>query len=121
MDGPGRLIWPTRPAQRVRFGPGVDVRELALESYAQQVRELVREGITAAVASKNYPLLSVTNRYEPYVSTDGVEGQTVRPIIRLTKSHLNAAILLSDDGYRSSSCGPLRSTPTRLRRAHYSR
>jgi SOS-response transcriptional repressor LexA len=83
--------------RKVRFARGVDIRELALERYAQQVRELVREGITAAVASKDYPLLPVTNRYEPYVSTDGVEDQTVRPIIRLTKSHLNAAILLSDD------------------------
>jgi type III restriction enzyme len=70
---------------------------LALERYAHQVRELVRDGITAAVASKEYPLLPVTNRYQPYVTTDDVEDQTVRPIVRLTKSHLNAAILLSDD------------------------
>jgi type III restriction enzyme len=83
--------------RKIRFAPGVDVRELALERYAQQVRELVRDGITAAVASKEYPLLPVTNRYEPYVTTDDVEDQTVRPIVRLTKSHLNAAVLLSDD------------------------
>jgi type III restriction enzyme len=83
--------------RKVRFAPGVDVRELALERYAQQVRELVREGITAAVASKEYPLLPVPNRYQPYVTTDDVEDQTVRPIVRLTKSHLNAAILMSGD------------------------
>jgi Peptidase S24-like len=37
------------------------------------------------------------NRYQAYVTTDGVEDQTVRPIIRLSKSHLNAAIIRSDD------------------------
>jgi type III restriction enzyme len=82
---------------KVCFAPGIDVRELALERYAQQVRELVRDGITAAVASKEYPLLPVTNHYQSYVTTDDVEDQTVRPIFRLAKSHLIAAILLSDD------------------------
>jgi type III restriction enzyme len=83
--------------RKVHFAPGVDFRELALECYAQRVREIVREGITAAVASKNHPLLPVLNRYEPFVSTNGVEDQTTRPIIRLARSHLNAAIPRSDD------------------------
>jgi peptidase S24-like protein len=57
----------------------------------------VRDGITAAVASKDYPLLPITNRYQPYVTTDGVEDQTTRPIVRLAKSHLSAAIPRSED------------------------
>ena len=84
-------------AQKVRFGPGVDVRELALERYAQQVRERVRDGITAAVASKDFPLLPVLNRFQPFVTTAGVEDSTTRPTMRLTRSHLNAAIVHSDD------------------------
>jgi len=83
--------------RKVHFAPGVDERELALETYANRVREFVREGITAAVSSKGHPLLPVLNRYEPYVSTDGVEDQTTRPIARLAKSHLNAAIVRSED------------------------
>ena len=81
--------------RRSRFAPGTDVRELALTKYADKVRERVREGITAAVASKQHPLLPVTNRFQPFVTTSDVEDQTTRPIVRLTKSHLNAAIVLS--------------------------
>jgi type III restriction enzyme len=81
--------------KKVQFAPGTDVRELALTKYADKVRERVREGITAAVASKQYPLLPVTNRFQPFVTTADVEDQTTRPIVRLTKSHLNAAIVLS--------------------------
>ncbi len=87
--------------QKVHFAPGVDFRELALEVYAQRVREIVREGITAAVATKNHPLVPVLNRYEPFVTTDGVEDQTTRPIVRLTRSHLNAAITRSEDETRA--------------------
>jgi len=83
--------------RKVRFAPGVDMRELALERYANQVRERVRDGITAAVATKDHPLLPVTNRYEPYVTTEGIEDQTTWPIASLAKSHLNAAIVRSDD------------------------
>jgi type III restriction enzyme len=82
---------------KVHFAPGVDVRELAMAQYEKLIRERVRDGITAAVASKEYPLLPITNRYEPYVTTDGVEDQTTRPIVRLTKSHLSAAIPRSED------------------------
>lgn len=82
---------------KVSFAPGVDVRELALEQYAQRVREIVREGITAAVASPSHPLLPVMNRYQPFVTTDGVDDQTTRPVVYLAKSHLNAAIPRSDE------------------------
>lgn len=82
---------------KVQFGPGLDVRELALERYANRVREFVRDGITAAVATKEHPLLPVPNRYQPFVTTDGVEDQTTWPIAKLEKSHLNAAIVRSED------------------------
>jgi type III restriction enzyme len=83
--------------RKVKFAPGVDVRELALDRYASQVRERVRDGITAAVATREHPLLPVTNRYEPFVTTDAVEDQTTRPVASLTRSHLNAAIVRSED------------------------
>ncbi len=84
-------------SHKVRFAPGVDERELALEKYARLVRERVRDGITAAVATTEHPLLPVLNRYQPHVTTDGVEDYTSRPIARLSKSHLNAAIVHSED------------------------
>ena len=59
------------------------------------VRERVREAIVAEVATKEHPLLPVVNRYTEFVTTAGVEDQTTRPIVRLAKSHLNAAILHS--------------------------
>ena len=58
------------------------IAKAVAKSLADKVRERVREGITAEVASKNYPLLPVVNRYQPYVTTDGVEDQTTRPIVR---------------------------------------
>ena len=82
---------------KVKFAPGVDVRELALERYTNRVRERVRDGIIAAVATREHPLLPVTNRYEPFVTTDGVEDQTTWPVAKLEKSHLNAAIVRSED------------------------
>ena len=83
--------------RKVHFAPGLDVRDLGMELYAQQIRERIRDGITAQVATKEHPLLPIPNRYEPYVSTEGVDDQTTRPIERLVKSHLNAAIIRSED------------------------
>lgn len=84
-------------ATKVTFAPSVDPRELGLQLYSERVREFVREGILAGVASVEAPLLPVLSRYEPTVSTAGVDDQTTRPTVRLTKSHLNAAIPLSAD------------------------
>ena len=83
--------------RKVHFADGVDVRELGMQKYAKQVCERVRDGITAAVATKENPLLPVTNRYQPYVTTAGVDEHTTRPVIDLVKSHLSGAIVRSDD------------------------
>jgi len=82
---------------KIHVPAGADMRELAITSNAQMVSERVREGIVASVASKEHPLLPVINRYSEWVTTDGVEDQTTRRVERLTKSHLNAAIIHSDD------------------------
>ena len=87
--------------RKVHFAPGIDVRELGMEKYARQVRERVRDGITAAVATKENPLLPVTNRYQPYVTTAGVDEHTTRPVVDLAKSHLSGAIIRSDDERRA--------------------
>ena len=73
---------------KVKFDLGVDVRELALDRYTGQIRQVVHDTIVAGAASKDYPLLPVLNRYEPFISTNDIEDQTTRPIVRLTKSHL---------------------------------
>ena len=83
--------------RKVRYAPGVDVRELGLQKYAQQVRERVRDGITAAVATKDNPLLPVRSRYQPFVTTAEVEEHTTRPVVDLVKSHLSGAISRSKD------------------------
>ena len=83
--------------RKVHFADGVDVHELGMQKYAKQVCERVRDGITAAVATKENPLLPVTNRYQPYVTTAGVDEHTTRPVIDLVKSHLSGAIVRSDD------------------------
>ena len=82
---------------KIHLPPGADLRELVITRNADKVRERVREAIVAGVASKEHPLLPVTNRYRRWVTTEGVEDQTTRRIERLTKSHLNAAIIHSDD------------------------
>ena len=84
--------------RKVHFAPGVDVRELALERYANQVRERVRDGITAAVATQGP---SPPAGHQPLSSR--LSPPTASRIRRpgrshaLTKSHLNAAIVRSED------------------------
>ena len=82
--------------RRVTFGRGVDRRELALDRYAQLVRERVRAGVFPAASSKDAPLLPVVNTFVETTSTEGVEDQTTRPTVPLTKSELNAAVVLSE-------------------------
>ena len=81
---------------RVRLAPGVDLREIALRQYAILLRERIRDGIVAAVAPKDAPLLPITNSFQPDVSTVDVTDYTSRPVVALKKSHLNYAPLLSD-------------------------
>jgi len=82
--------------QKVRFAPGVDKRELALETYVQKLRQRVREGILPAVASRDAPLVPIVNSFQPSVSTASVNYRTARPVVSLTKSHLNLAPVYSD-------------------------
>jgi len=82
--------------RKVEFAPGVDHRELALEKYAILLRERIRDGILPAAATKEAPLIPIVNSYKPYQSTWDVNYRTTRPVVQLTKSHLNAAAVLSD-------------------------
>jgi hypothetical protein len=81
---------------KVKFAPGVDRRELALEKYAQLLRKRVRDGILPAAARDDAPLLPVVNSYQPTVSTADVNYRTARRVLALTKSHLNLAPLYSE-------------------------
>jgi type III restriction enzyme len=81
---------------RVKLAPGVDQREIALKKYATRLRERVRDGIVAAVAPKDAPLLPIINSFQPEVSTEYVSDYTARPVVALKKSHLNFAPILSD-------------------------
>ena len=82
--------------QKIRFAPGVDKRELALETYVQKLRQHVREGILPAAASRDAPLVPIVNSFQPSVSTASVNYRTARPVVSLTKSHLNLAPVYSD-------------------------
>ena len=77
--------------KKVTFAKGVDRRELALQKYANLLRERIREGILPAAASKEAPLLPIVNSFKPYLSTADVNYRTTRPVVPLTKSHLNLA------------------------------
>jgi len=82
--------------KKVRLLPGVDERELGLERYARLLRERIRDNILPAAASDEGKLLPILNSWEPYATTANVNYKTTRPIKRLVKSHLNAAVLRSD-------------------------
>lgn len=81
---------------KVQLAPGLDLREIALRQYAILLRERIRDGIVAAVAPKDAPLLPILSSFEPEVSTADVSDYTSRPVMALKKSHLNFAPLLSD-------------------------
>lgn len=80
---------------KVILKPGVDVRELGLLRYAQQLRDRVRDGILPAAASETAKLLPVLNSFEPFTTTANVNYSTTRPVVDLVKSHLNRAVFRS--------------------------
>lgn len=80
--------------RKVTFAPGVDHRELALERYAKLLRDRVRDGILPRVAGTR--LLPIVNSYHPVTSTAEVNYRTTRPVVELTKSHLNLASVRSE-------------------------
>ena len=67
-----------------------------MKKYATRLRERVRDGIVDAVAPKDAPLLPIVNSFQPEVNTEDVSDYTSRPVVPLTKSHLNYAPILSD-------------------------
>jgi type III restriction enzyme len=82
--------------RRVRFKPGVDRRELALEIYVRQIVERLRDGLQGPAAAAEAPLLPVLNSWSPTYSSSSVNYSTIRPVVSLQRSHLNAAAPLSE-------------------------
>ncbi|MCP4200951.1 MAG: DEAD/DEAH box helicase family protein [bacterium] len=84
--------------KKVRFATGVNKKELGLQKYAELLAKRVRDGILPAVAAEEAPLLPVVNSFKPFVTTAEVSYRTTRPVERLTKSHLNLAMVQSGKG-----------------------
>jgi type III restriction enzyme len=78
---------------KVKPAPGVDLRELALDKYRNLVRERVRAGILPAAARAEHPLYPIVNSFKPMLTTAEVNYRTTRPVVPLTRSHLNLAPL----------------------------
>lgn len=76
-------------SRKVRFAPGVDQREPALRKYSELLCQQLLAQIHAVAASGEVPLLPVVNSFKPWVSTAEVNYRTTRPVVALTKSHLN--------------------------------
>jgi len=81
-------------ANKVTFRDGLDPRELGLEIYFRQVVERIRDNILPAT-SETGRLIPILNRFRPHNSTADVNYQTTRPVVDLTKSHLNRAMVQS--------------------------
>ncbi len=82
---------------RVRPAHGVDLRELAHEKHVTRIREKLLDAIQPAAASELAPLVPLLNRFKPWLSTRDVNERTTRPVVALEKSHLNFAMIMSED------------------------
>jgi len=80
--------------KKVRLKPGLDPRELGLEVYSRQVVERIRDNILPD-AAKDSKLIPVLNRFKKHFTTAAANYQTTRPVVDLTKSHLNRAMIQS--------------------------
>lgn len=80
--------------RKVEFKEGLDPRELGLQIYSEKIVDLIRDNILPAAAAPG-KLIPVINRFRPYNSTADVNYQTTRPVVNLTKSHLNRAMVQS--------------------------
>lgn len=78
--------------EKVTFKEGLDPRELGLRLYTEKIVTLIRDNILPAAAEEG-KLIPVINRFRPTNSTADVNYQTTRPVMPLTKSHLNAAMV----------------------------
>ena len=87
--------------RKVTFADGVNPKELGLEKYARMAVKRIRDGIQADSHSGGR-LLPVVNRQKPYLSTEEVDYTTVRPVVGVEKSHLNAVALDADSTERTA-------------------
>jgi type III restriction enzyme len=79
--------------ERVRFGPGVNPKDIALERYAGRLIKHLAAGITPAAADANAPLMPVINRMRRFHTTADAEETTTRPVLAVEKSHLNGVVV----------------------------
>ncbi len=86
---------------KVEFAEGVNRKELGLEKYVQKVVQRIRDGIQAD-SSSGGRLLPVLNSHKPYLSTKEVDYTTVRPVVPVEKSHLNAVALDAESTERTA-------------------
>jgi len=87
-------------ARRVRHNH-CDPRELALETYAQRIVELLADAIQPDETNGEPPLLPVINRFNPIGATGDVSFTTKRPCHPTLKSHIDAVVLDTDTWERS--------------------
>lgn len=79
--------------ERVRFAPGVNPKDIALETYAGRLVKHLATGITPAAAGANAPLMPVINRMRRFHTTAEAEETTTRPVLAVEKSHLNGVVV----------------------------
>jgi len=82
--------------KRVTFAPGVNPKEIGLETYSSRLIQHLCAGIVPKAAAKEAPLLPVINRMRRYHSTSDAEETTTRPVVPVERSHLNGVIYRSD-------------------------
>ncbi len=80
--------------KRVVYKVGLDARELAHQKHFQLLVERIRDNILP-VAAKKGRLLPLMNRFHPSNSTNDVNESTNRPVMPVSRSHLNAAVIHS--------------------------
>lgn len=81
--------------KRVNFAPGVNPKDIALETYASRLVGHLVTGIQPAAADKNAPLMPIINRMRRYHSTADAEESTTRPVLPVEKSHLSGVVIRS--------------------------
>ncbi|MFL6260142.1 MAG: S24 family peptidase [Thermoanaerobaculia bacterium] len=92
---------------KVNYATGIpepQVVELALEKYANLVRERILDGVLAQSGPEKGSLanlLPVPNSFRPVQSTADVDYRTTRKVVPLTHSHLNLAAFISTDEVRA--------------------
>lgn len=80
---------------RIQFAPGVDPKEIALETYAERIVSQLCDGIVPKAAAREAPLLPVINRLRRYHTTADAEETTTRPVLPVERSHLNGVVFRS--------------------------